>query len=56
MKSTVEFHGEVRMGMFWRFGFDHDRRPVAAPAWLKVVCSRWIAGSISAGRASTYVP
>ena len=31
-------------------------RPVAAPVWLKLVCSRPVRGSISAGSASTYVP
>ena len=30
-------------------------RPVAAPAWLKVVCSRPLTGSISSGNASMYV-
>ena len=29
----------VRMGMFCRFGSLDDSRPVAATAWLKVVCS-----------------
>ena len=33
-------------------GFDDDRRPVAAPAWLKVVWTRPVAGSIKAGNAS----
>jgi len=27
------------MGMFLQIGFEEDRRPVAAPAWLKLVCS-----------------
>ena len=30
----------VRIGMFWRFGSDDDRRPVEATAWWNVVCSR----------------
>jgi hypothetical protein len=46
----------VRMGMFCRFGFDDDSRPVAAPAWLKLVCRRPVRASICAGSASTYVP
>src|ERR1035441_2753373 len=46
----------VRMGMFCKFGFDDDSLPVAAPVWLKLVCSRPVCGSISAGSASTYVP
>jgi hypothetical protein len=41
--------------MFWRFGSEDDRRPVAATAWWKVVCSRPSASEISAGSASTYV-
>ena len=28
------------MGMFCRFGFEDERRPVAAPVWLKLVCRR----------------
>ena len=43
------------MGMFWRFGSFEERRPVEATAWWKVVCRRPVAGSSSAGRASTYV-
>ena len=30
----------MRIGIFCRFGFDDDSRPVAAPAWLKLVCRR----------------
>ena len=44
----------VRIGMFWRFGSDDDRRPVAATAWWNVVWSRSSA-AISVGSASTYV-
>ena len=38
------------MGMFCRFGFEDDRRPVAAPVWLKVVCRRPVEASISCGQ------
>jgi hypothetical protein len=41
--------------MFWRFGSELERRPVAAIVWLKEVCTRPVTGSISAGSASTYV-
>ena len=34
----------VRIGMFCRFGLEDDSRPVAAPAWLKVVCSALVRG------------
>src|SRR2546425_5710243 len=34
----------VRTGMFCRFGSELDRRPVAAPAWLKLVWMRPVAG------------
>ena len=43
----------VRTGMFWRFGSWEESRPVAAPAWLKVVWMRPSAGSTSSGSAST---
>jgi hypothetical protein len=29
----------MRIGMFWRFGFVLERRPVAVATWLKVVWS-----------------
>src|SRR6266700_4821252 len=45
----------VRTGMFWRFGSEDDNRPVAAPAWLKLVWMRPVAGLMNPGRASTYV-
>ena len=44
----------VRIGMFWRFGSDDDRRPVAATAWWNVVWRRPSA-AIRVGSASTYV-
>ena len=43
----------VRMGMFCRLGLEDDSRPVAAPAWLKLVCSLPVRASMSAGSAST---
>ena len=46
----------VRMGMFCRFGSLLLRRPVAATAWLKLVCTRPVSGLTSTGRASMYVP
>ena len=46
----------VRIGMFCRFGSLLLSRPVAATAWLNVVCTRPVAGLTSAGSASTYVP
>ena len=42
--------------MFCRFGSLLLSRPVAATAWLNVVCTRPVAGFTSAGSASTYVP
>ncbi len=44
----------VRIGMFWRFGSDDERRPVAATAWWNVVCRR-PSDAMSAGSASMYV-
>jgi hypothetical protein len=38
--------------MFWRFGLLEERRPVAAPAWLNSVCSRFVSGLTSAGSES----
>ena len=46
----------VRIGMFWRFGFDDDSRPVAATSWLNEVWMRPVRGWMSAGSASAYVP
>src|SRR5437879_7511069 len=45
----------VRTGMFCRFGSELDSRPVAAPAWLKLVWMRPVAGFTYPGKASTYV-
>ena len=36
--------------MFCRLGLEDESRPVAAPVWLKLVCRRPVAGSISAGQ------
>ncbi len=46
----------VRIGMFCRFGSLLLRRPVAATAWLKLVCTRPVSGFTSCGSASMYVP
>ena len=45
----------VRMGMFWRFGSEDERRPVAATVWLNFA---WIrpSASASSGSESAYVP
>ena len=43
--ARISRPSSVRIGMFCRFGFDDESRPVAAPVWLNVVCSRageWI--------------
>ena len=45
----------MRTGMFCRFGLELESRPVAATSWLKVVCSRPVAGSSRAGSGSRYV-
>ena len=42
--------------MFCRFGSLLLRRPVAATAWLKLVCTRPVSGLTSSGSASMYVP
>ena len=42
----------VRTGMFCRFGLMLERRPVAATAWLKTVCTRPLFFSTSLGRIS----
>ncbi len=42
--------------MFCRFGSLLLRRPVAATAWLKDVCTRPVSGLTSSGSASMYVP
>src|SRR2546427_798048 len=54
--ARISRPSSVRIGMFCRFGFDDDSRPVAAPAWLKLVWMRPERTSISSGSASTYVP
>ena len=41
--------------MFCRFGLVEDSRPVAAPVWLNVVCTRPSRGSTCLGSASRYV-
>jgi hypothetical protein len=43
----------VRTGMFWRFGSDELRRPVAAPVWLKLVWMRPVVALTRAGSTST---
>src|SRR6266566_3830810 len=43
----------VRTGMFWRLGSDDDNRPVAAPVWLKLVCTRPVSALTYPGKAST---
>ena len=45
----------VRIGIDWRFGFVVDSRPVAATAWLNVVCRRPSAESINDGSGTRYV-
>jgi len=45
-----------RMGMFIRFGSCELRRPVAATSWLNVVWMRPVAGLMSNGSVSAYVP
>ena len=42
--------------MFCRFGSLLLKRPVAATAWLKQVCTRPVSGFTSCGSASMYVP
>jgi len=42
----------VRMGMFCRLGLVLERRPVVVEAWLKVVWTRPVSGSISSGSES----
>ena len=45
----------VRTGMFWRFGLLEERRPVAAPVWLKSVWMRCVRGWTRNGSVSRYV-
>ena len=42
----------VRIGMFCRLGSELLKRPVAATAWLKQVCTRPVSGWTSSGSAS----
>ena len=42
----------LRIGMFWRLGSELLRRPVAAIAWLKLVCTRPVSGCTINGSAS----
>ena len=42
-----------RMGMFCRLGSLELSRPVAAPVWLKMVCTRPVSGFTAARSAST---
>ena len=51
--ARISRPSSVRIGMFCRFGFVEESRPVAVPVWLKVVCRRPVAGLSSAGSAST---
>ena len=46
--ARISRPSSVRMGMFCRLGFEEERRPVAAPVWLKVVCRRPVAGGSAA--------
>ena len=46
----IERPSSVRIGIDWRFGFEVDRRPVAATVWLKCVCSRPSSAEIRLGR------
>ena len=54
--ARISRPSSVRMGMFCRLGLEEESLPVAAPVWLKLVCRRPVRRSMSAGRASTYVP
>ena len=38
--ARISRPNSVLMGMFCRFGLVDERRPVAVPTWLKVVCTR----------------
>ena len=49
----IRWPSSVRIGMFIRFGFDDESRPVAVLAWPKDVCTRPLMGSTSWGNAST---
>src|SRR6185312_15673898 len=54
-QARISRPSSLRIGMFWRFGFVLDRRPVVVAVWLKVVCSRPVLGRMSSGSASRYV-
>jgi hypothetical protein len=43
----------VRMGMFCKLGLLLLMRPVTAPLWLKLVCTRPVCGLTMVGSAST---
>jgi hypothetical protein len=44
MARRISRPDSVRIGMFCRLGLLLLRRPVTAPVWLKLVCSRPFAG------------